>query len=171
MQRSPGSSWTFRTDTGGTQIGVGIDNMGASMRITDVTVIVSQPTGTFHFGIVAMDAQPAVVLSNVRVNLENIGPAIVVGIRDGFESEAVLENVTAIGSDGLTGMGGGRALVRNSILSGSQTGVISAGTVLGIASTQVIGEVQNPFGPPPRCVGAFDGTFVPLDEFCAPTSP
>lgn len=161
---------------GGTQIGIAIDNLGASMRITDVTVTVSQSTGTFHFGIVAVDAQPAVVLSNVRVDLRAISsglsPAILVGIRDNFEGEAVLENVTAIGSDGLTGFRGGRALVRNSILSGTQTGFINDGTDLGIASTQVIGEVFIAFGsPPPRCIGSFDGNFVPLDEFCAPTSP
>lgn len=161
--------------TGGAEFGIGIDNFGASMRITDVTVTMNQQAIFLNFGIIAVDAQPAVVLSNVRVDFSAFAAGgsigIVVGTRDGFEGEAVLENVTSIGSDGLTGDGGGRALVRNSILSGGQSGVSSAGTVLGIASTQIIGEVATIFGPSPRCIGAFDGNFAPLDELCAPTSP
>lgn len=142
---------------------IGIDNLGASMRITDVDVIMSNQRNV-DFGIVAMDAQFAIVLRDVRVEAGTVG--ILTGVNSGFDSMADFGNVTVTAREAMSGNFGGSAVVRDSVLAGSDLALRTAGTSFSFTATQLSGPIDAMQGLGPHCVASFDADFVPLDETC-----
>lgn len=153
---------------------IGTAGLGAN-RITNVAVAFTQ-TPSSALGIFLFTGETT--LRDVRIDIPDV-PAQITGIHVSYQAVVNLENVTV--TTGFTPSIteilsiNGYATVRNSVFKGDLAGLnawavtVDDGGTADFASTQIDGAVRNVGTGVARCVGSYDGDYVPLPADCGAT--
>lgn len=155
------------TASGATSRTYGIYNGADATQIKDTTVTISGGAG-YNYGIVNDGA------SETRVDTVNISVSGATNQNYGIfdeDSDFTMTNVAISVSnpEGFALHSSASAMtIHHSRLQGEHNSITSLGSTVQVASSQVDGIINNPLSSTLICVHAYDASFNPLDENCAP---